>query len=59
MAGLIKKRKDYAFRHQFDEKPSNILGCPGVAELQTQLADQYAIGSMLISMLYLSAGRVS
>ena len=24
------KRKDYAFRHQFDEKPSIILGCPGL-----------------------------
>ena len=24
-----KKRKDYAFRHQFDEKPSVLLGCPG------------------------------
>ena len=24
-----KKRKDYAFRHQFYEKPSIIPGCPG------------------------------
>ena len=24
-----KKRKDYAFRRQFDEKPSIIPGCPG------------------------------
>jgi len=24
-----KKRKDYAFRRQFNEKPSNIPGCPG------------------------------
>ena len=24
-----KKRKDYAFQHQFNEKPSMILGCPG------------------------------
>ena len=24
-----KKRKDYAFRRQFNEKPSIILGCPG------------------------------
>ena len=23
-----KKRKDYAFRHQFHEKPSVIPGCP-------------------------------
>ena len=26
-----KKRKDYAFRHQFNEKPSMIPGCPGTA----------------------------
>ena len=25
-----KKRKDYAFRRQFNEKPSIIPGCPGV-----------------------------
>ena len=25
-----KKRKDYAFRRQFNEKPSSIPGCPGV-----------------------------
>jgi hypothetical protein len=24
-----KKRQDYAFRHQFDEKPSITPGCPG------------------------------
>ena len=24
-----KKRKDYTFWHQFDEKPSIIPGCPG------------------------------
>ena len=24
-----RKRKDYAFRRQFNEKPSIILGCPG------------------------------
>jgi len=24
----MKKRKDYVFRHQFDEKPSIIPGCP-------------------------------
>ena len=27
-----KKRKDYAFRRQFNEKPSIIPGCPGSAE---------------------------
>ncbi len=27
---VLKKRKDYAFRRQFNEKPSIILGCPGV-----------------------------
>jgi len=26
-----KKRKDYAFRRQFNEKPSIIPGCPGTA----------------------------
>ncbi len=25
-----KKRKTYAFRRQFNEKPSIILGCPGL-----------------------------
>ncbi len=24
-----KKRKDYAFRRQFNEKPSIVPGCPG------------------------------
>ena len=28
LARKEKKRKDYAFRHHFDEKPSVILGCP-------------------------------
>ncbi len=28
-----KKRKDYAFRHQFNEKPSIIPGCPGKLSL--------------------------
>ena len=27
-----KKRKYYAFRHQFHEKPSITLGCPGDVE---------------------------
>ncbi len=27
-----KKRKDYAFRRQFNEKPSIIPGCPGSAD---------------------------
>ena len=25
------KRKDYAFRRQFNEKPSSIPGCPGMS----------------------------
>jgi len=29
-----KKRKDYAFRRQFNEKPSIIPGCPEVSMLQ-------------------------
>ena len=32
-AELEKKRKHYAFWHQFNEKPSIIPGCPGHAEL--------------------------
>ena len=28
--GKEKKRKDYAFRRQFNEKPSIIPGCPGI-----------------------------
>jgi len=31
---LKKKRKDYAFWHQFNEKPSIIPGCPAFATLQ-------------------------
>ena len=27
-----KKREDYAFRRQFDEKPSIIPGCPGLQQ---------------------------
>ena len=30
---LEKKRKDYAFRRQFNKKPSVIAGCPGVGRL--------------------------
>ena len=30
-APIEKKRKDYAFRHQFNEKPSIIPGCPGTS----------------------------
>ena len=30
---LEKKRKDYAFRRQFNEKPSTIPGCPGAISL--------------------------
>ena len=30
--GAEKKGKDYAFRRQFNEKPSIIPGCPGVVE---------------------------
>jgi len=33
-----KKRKDYACRHQFDEKPSTIQGCPGTLQEQNKLA---------------------
>ena len=36
-----KKRKDYAFRRQFDEKPSIIPGCPvaaPAADVATMLA---------------------
>ncbi len=28
-----KKRKDYAFRRQFDEKPNIIPGCPGMVKV--------------------------
>ena len=30
-----KKRKDYAFRRQFNEKPSMIPGCPGQTSIVT------------------------
>ena len=30
---LKKKRKDYAFRRQFDERPNVILGCPGLENI--------------------------
>ncbi len=35
---LEKKRKDYAFRRQFNEKPSIIPGCPGEGTLQKRLS---------------------
>jgi hypothetical protein len=33
-----RKRKDYAFRRQFNEKPSIILGCPGPMAYSTSCA---------------------
>jgi len=32
---IEKKRKEYAFRHQFNEKPSIIPGCPGAVSILT------------------------
>ncbi len=32
-----EKRKDYAFRRQFNEKPRIILGCPGWPEAQSHV----------------------
>jgi len=34
-----KKRKDYAFRRQFNEKPSFIPGCPGVLAVHIKCAN--------------------
>ena len=37
----VEKRKNYAFRHEFNEKPSIIPGCPGDAgELHLQSLHQ-------------------
>ena len=40
------KRKDNAFRHQFDEKPSFTLGCPGngVTVMSIALLKQHLAG---------------
>ena len=38
-----KKRKDYAFRRQFNEKPSIILGCPGTSHIHIQLTHEVAL----------------
>jgi len=35
LSGKEKKRKDYAFRRQFDEKPSITPGCPGATVCYT------------------------
>jgi len=34
------KRRDYAFRHQFNEKPSIILGCPGASKDASEHPDK-------------------
>jgi len=51
---LKKKKKkiiDYAFRHQFDDKPSIMPGCP-----ESQ-ADNTNLGCMLVRvMLHLARG---
>ena len=38
---IEKKRKDCAFRRQFDEKPSHIPGCP---DTETATAEGFVIG---------------
>jgi len=38
LQGKEKKRKDYTFRRQFNEKPSIIPGCPGRLAGQVQKA---------------------
>ena len=35
-ADLQKKRKDYSFWRQFNEKPSALLGCQALADLPLQ-----------------------
>ena len=32
-----KKRKDYTFRHEFNEKPSTISGCPDISDKMSLL----------------------
>ncbi len=59
VAGKTRKRKDYAFRHQFNEKPSVIPGCPGmlqaaylgsrVSDMETSLVATY-LGSRVSDM---------
>jgi len=44
---VTKKRKDYTFQRQFNEKPSTIPGCPG----------GHCHKSERISMLGVSAGH--
>ncbi len=43
-----KKRKDYAFRRQFDEKPSSIPGCPGPSLHICILAEGYSEATDLL-----------
>ena len=42
--GEEKERRDYAFRREFNEKPSITPGCPGNLSLSISLADAYLLG---------------
>ncbi len=43
-----KKKKDYAFRHQFNEKPSIIPGCPGSAGEHVARASESCWAQLLL-----------
>ncbi len=48
-----KKRKDYAFRRQFNEKPSIIPGCPGPIVTSTWRQGQLSTESVLLGTTHL------
>jgi len=50
-----KKRKDYTFRRQFNEKPSIIPGCPGLT-IETSLQSTGFLVSNKASFLTPAAG---
>ena len=45
------KRKDYAFRRHFNEKPSIIPGCPGHADAQRLFVAAAEIVKVLLNMV--------
>ncbi len=45
-----KKSEDYAFRHQFNEKPTIILGCPGAAATGIAAAWMICVPLLLVRL---------
>ncbi len=54
-----ERRKDYAFRHQFNEKPSIIPGCPGdVNRHSIQKVASQASGFQLSEKAFVQGNKV-